>query len=97
MVVVEESLDMLHGLFTSFRVARSVGKEQSVEVERVEVMVPRHAHYFDATLEQAADDVRLYAAIDQHHAMSFLAERLIGDDLFATHLRHPVDAAVVFL
>ena len=47
--VIEKRLDMLHRRFATLGVARAIGKEQTIEVERVEVIIPRHTNDLDAT------------------------------------------------
>ena len=90
---MEKAADMFYGLAALLRVARPVGKEEGVEVQRVEVVVPRHAHHLDIPFRQTTNDVRLHAAVHQDHtsARSFI----ISNDILAAHLLHPVHRPVV--
>ena len=54
---------MLHRLAALFRVAGTVSQEQTVELQLVEVVVPRYANHFYTTLDKATDDIGLYATI----------------------------------
>ena len=57
---------MLHRDVAAFRVARSVGKEESVKLQLVEVIIPRNANYLNTPAEQTTDDVGLNATIDKN-------------------------------
>ena len=46
-----------------FRVAGTVGQEKAVELQLVEIVVPRDANHLNTPSNQTAYDVRLYAAI----------------------------------
>ena len=61
---------MRHGRLTQVRVARAVGKEESVKIECIEIIVPGHAHHIHPPFQQAAQDIGLYAAVHQHHALA---------------------------
>ena len=60
---------MLHRCFTAFRVARTIGQEETIKVQLVEVIIPRNTDDFYATLEETADDVGFHAAIDEDNAL----------------------------
>ena len=64
-LVFQECAYVLYRRLTTLRVAWTVGEEETVEVELVEVVVPRHADDLDASSDEAADDVRLYSAVDK--------------------------------
>ena len=59
---------MLHRNLTALRVARTIGKKESIKVQTIEVIVPRNPDNLDSTFEEATDDVCLYAAIDEDDA-----------------------------
>ena len=86
---------MIDRLQTLFRIARAIGQEEAVEVQAVEIIVPRHTNHFDATLDKAADDVGLHTAVNQNHTMLLVTNGLIGDDFLAAYLLHPVHRTVV--
>ena len=67
-LIIEELADMLHRDVAALRVARTVGKEEAVELKLVEVIVPRHTNHLDAPAQQAADDIGLNATIDKNDA-----------------------------
>ena len=50
LVCLHELSDMPDGLFAMLRVAGAVSQEQTVKLQFVEVVVPRHPHYFEVTL-----------------------------------------------
>ena len=92
---------MFHRDAALFWIPRTICQEQSVEVERIEVIVPWHPDDLDAASEQATDDVGFHAAVYQHHSLLLVLAHLartlwlVGHHLLATHLLHPVHAAVV--
>ena len=63
-LIIQEGADMLHRLAALLWVARTVSQEQAVELQLVEIIVPRHTNDLDATFDQTADDIGLYATID---------------------------------
>ena len=67
--VIQERADVRHRLLATLRIARTVGQEKTVEVKLIEIIVPRHAHHLDAALDEAADDIRLHAAIHEDHLL----------------------------
>ena len=81
--------------FTLLGIARTVSQEQAVELQLVEVVVPRHTNHLKPTTYQATDDVGLHAAIYQHHSLP--CTYIISNDLLAAHLLHPVHASVFLL
>ena len=84
---------MFHRLATLLWVTRTIGKEESVELQLVEVVVPRHTNHLDATSNQAADDVGLYTAVDKYHFL--LSTFIIADNIFTAYLFYPVHRAIV--
>ena len=64
------------------RVAGTVGEHHPVVIEGGEIIVPRHADHRGAARKQAADDVVLAAAVDQHDLHRAVA---VGFDLRRTH------------
>ena len=106
-LVLKERADMLNGLATTFRVARTISQEESVELQLIEVIVPRHAHHLYTTIQKTTDDVCLHTAVNKHNALEWRVESgecrvcyrcliwLIGDHFFAAHLLYPVHGAVI--
>ena len=64
-LIIEKCTDMCHRLVALLWVARTISQEQSIELQLVEVVVPRHTNHLDATTYQATDDVGLHATIDE--------------------------------
>jgi hypothetical protein len=67
--VIEERADMLHRSATLLRIARTISQEQTIELELVEIIVPRHTHHLDATLDETTDDIGLDTTVDKHYAL----------------------------
>ena len=63
-LTLQERADMRHGRLTQVWVARAVGKEESVKIECIEIIVPGHAHHIHPPFQQAAQDIGLYAAAE---------------------------------
>ena len=59
--------DVLYGSVAGIGVARTVAEEETVVVQVVEVVVPRHADDHEVPLQKAADDVVLDAAVEEHN------------------------------
>ena len=68
-LIAEELADMLYRLGALLGVARTVGKEQSVKLQLIEIVIPRYTNHLYASVQQAADDVGLHAAIYKHYAL----------------------------
>ena len=64
LLIAEELADMLYRLGALLGVARTVGKEEAVELQLIEIVIPRYTNHLYASVQQAADDVGLYSAID---------------------------------
>ena len=62
---MEKLADVSHGGLALVRVSGAVGQEESVELQLVEVVVPRNAYHFHAAPQQTADNVRFHAAVYQ--------------------------------
>ena len=76
--------DDVDGSLTGVGVAGTIGQEEAVEVHRGVVVVPRHADDLDAAADEAADDIGLDAAVDEHHLLAgalVVADNLLGRDL----------------
>jgi len=91
--VLHGTADVLHRSITCIRVTRSVGDEESVEFQMIEIIIPRHANHFHIPAKQAADNVRLYTAIHQY---DFFLTRafIVTDHLFTGNLVYVVHPAV---
>ena len=64
LLVCHSLADVLHGGVARVGVARSVGDEEAVELQLVEVVVPGHADDLHAAAQEAAQDVGLDAAVN---------------------------------
>lgn len=91
---LEEFAYVLYCRFAGVGVPGAVCEEESVELEGVEVVVPGHSDYFEATACEASDDVVLNAAIDEDYFFVALA-LVVAYDLFARDAGYIVDVAVV--
>ena len=61
---LQECTDMSHRHLALFRVSRTIGQEKAIELQLIEVIVPRNAENLYPSTQQASDDVGLHAAID---------------------------------
>ena len=87
--------DDIDGILTHIRVARTVGKEQAIEVHVGVIVVPRYTDYLYTSINKATDDVSLHTAVNEHN---FLAGTLVvADNLLAAHLVNEVHSLVVSL
>ena len=86
-------LDDLHGILAHIWVARTVSEEQTVELHVGIVVVPRHADNLAAAVDEAADDVSLHAAVDEHHLL--LGALVVADDLLAAHLVNEINSSIL--
>ena len=86
--------DMFRQHLTGIRVTGAVREKQTVRLQRVEIVVPRHADNLYATADEATDDIMLHAAIHENHFLSVLTF-VIADDLFAGHLIHKIDVLIL--
>ena len=60
---------MLHRLAAKGRIARTVGNEESVPFQGVEIIVPRHSNQLYTPRNQASEYLVLYSAIHKHHSL----------------------------
>ena len=84
---------MLYGFATLLWIARSIRKEQTIEVKLIEVVVPWNPDNLNASVYQATNDVSLDTAVNKYY--TFACSLVIANDLLAAHLLHPIDAAVI--
>ena len=91
--MVQEYADVLHRLTALLRVARTIRQKQAIEIKLIEVVVPRNPDNLYTPPHQTADDVGLDSAIDKHNALA--RSLVIMNHLLATHLLHPIDAAII--
>ena len=84
---------MLHSLTALLGVAGTIREEQAVELQLVEVIIPRHANDLHTSLNQASDNVCLNAAIYEHNLLA--SSLIVANHFLAAHFFHPVDRAVV--
>ena len=61
--IVQEGTDMLNRLAALLGVTRTIGQEQTVKLQLVEVVVPRYADNLYTSVQQTTNDVGLDAAI----------------------------------
>ena len=94
-LIFQEHADMLHRLAALLGVAWAISQKQAVKLQLVKIVVPRHTNHLKAATYQTTDDVGLHAAVHQHHALP--STFVIGNDLLARHLLHPVHASVILL
>ena len=69
LLVAEELAYMLDRLAALLGVAGTIGQEEAVELQLVEVVIPGHADNLYASVQQAADDIGLDAAIYKHNLL----------------------------
>ena len=80
--------DVVDGGLRHVGVARSVGYEESVVVDLVEVVVPWHEYDFDSAACEASDNVVFHSAVDEHDGLVAVAVGLdlsgadFGDEVF---------------
>ena len=65
---IQECTNVLYRFVALLWVARTVGQEQTVELQLVEVVVPRHTNHLNASLNQTTNDIRLHATVNEHDA-----------------------------
>ena len=74
---------ILDGGLRHVGIARTVGYEESVVVDGVEVIVPWHEYDFDAAASKASDNIVFDAAVDEHNCLVAFA---VGLDLSGAEL-----------
>ena len=74
-------------------IARSIRKEQTIEVKLIEIVVPWNPDNLNASVYQATNDVGLDTTVNKHY--TFARSLVIANDLLAAHLLHPIDASVI--
>ena len=65
-LLLQEGTYVFHRLGALLRVARTIGQEQTGKVQLVEVVVPWYTDYLDASSDETADDVGLYATVHEY-------------------------------
>ena len=79
-----------HCLLALLRIARTVAQEQAVVFHSAVVVVPRDADHFQATGEQAADDIVFAAAVHQHLLFLGGLGREVAEHLAAGDIGHEI-------
>ncbi len=87
--------DNIHRILAHVRVARTVGKEEAIEVHVSVIVVPRHTNHLHTSINQATDDVRLHTTIDEYHLLA--STLIVANNLLAAHLVNEVHTLVVGL
>lgn len=82
-----------HSLLGEIRIAWTVGDEQAVVVNSGEIIIPGNSHHLHASIDEAADNIELYAAVDENHRLVALA---IFQNLLAARLCHKILLVGVF-
>ena len=82
-------------ILTHVWVARTIGKEQSVEIHICVIVIPRHTDHLNASVDEATDDVCLHTAVNENHLLA--GTLIVTDNLLAAHLVNEVYTLVVSL
>ena len=82
-------------ILTHVWVARTIGKEQSVEIHICVIVIPRHTDHLNASVDEATDDVCLHTAVNENHLLA--GTLVVTDNLLAAHLVNEVYTLVVSL
>ena len=85
----------INSILTHIWVARTIGKEQSVEVHIGVIVIPRHTNHLYASVDEATDDVCLHTAVNENHLLA--GTLVVTDNLLAAHLVNEVYTLVVSL
>ena len=88
-------LDNLDCIFASVRVARAVGKEESVEVHVGIIIVPWYTYDLNATVDEATDDIGFHTTINKHNPLA--STLVILDNILATYKVNKINALIVGL
>ena len=81
--------DDLHGLGAHVGIARTIGQEETVKLQRVEIIIPRYTDDFHVATKEATQDVVLYTTVYEDHLLISLAF-VVADYFLARNLSYEV-------
>ena len=93
----EKSANVFNSLHAGVGIAGAVGQKQAVELQFIEVVVPRHANHFHTAVDQATNDVVFHTTVHQNHfrCRGVAVSRRITHDFLATYFRNEVNALIL--
>ena len=86
-------LDNLNGILAHVRVARTVGKEESVNFHVGIVVVPRHTDNLTTAVDKTTYDVGLNATVYENNLLA--STLVVAYNLLAAHLVDKVNSSIL--